>query len=229
MLDNALLLQAIAGADGIDDRQQAGCPFPGQVPDYPTLAQGGVQGLKIGILSESLDQPLHDARVSEIVVKAAQSLAALGATVETVSIPIHKDAPDIWAVIGRMSATTSLLGQNCGRRQLCMNDLTDKMLPLTQDKLDRMFISGVNTLVNGLWGWEHMPPTLVGKATNLVRKLKDAYYAALDKYDVLVLPTMPFLAPKLPAEDASARELMVNSAGVSLNTSCFNIVRRLSI
>jgi amidase len=65
---------------------------------------------------------------------------------------------------------------------------------------------------------------LVGKATNLVRKLRDSYYAALDKYDVLVLPTLPFLAPKLPAENASVAELMINSAGVSLNTSAFNLV-----
>jgi amidase len=223
VLDNALLLQVIAGADGIDDRQLAGCPFPGDVPNYPELAKAGIKGLKIGILRESLDQPLHDQRVSEVVIKAAKALEALGAVVEEVSVPMHKDAPEIWAVIGRMSATSSLLGQGSGRRQLYLNDLTDKYLPLTQDKWDRAFCSFHNTIINGLWGWEHMPPTLVGKATNLVRKLKDAYYAALDKYDVLILPTLPFLAPKLPEEGTSVKELMINSAGVSLNTSAFNI------
>ncbi|RSH89580.1 hypothetical protein EHS25_002131 [Saitozyma podzolica] len=223
VLDNALLLQAIAGADGIDDRQQAGCPFPSDVPDYPALAKQGVKGLKIGIQSEGLDRPLADKRVSELVVKAAEALRELGAEVEQVSVPFHKEAPDVWAVIGRMSATTSLMGKNCGRRQLCLNDLTDKMLPLKQEQLDVMFASGVNTIVNGLWGWDNLPPTLVGKATNLVRKLRDSYYAALDKYDVLVLPTLPFLAPKLPAENASVAELMINSAGVSLNTSAFNL------
>ncbi|KAH8887934.1 amidase signature enzyme [Thozetella sp. PMI_491] len=223
VLDNALLLQVLAGADGIDDRQLAGCPFPDQVPDYPSLAKQGVQGLKVGILSESLTTALADKRVSDLVVKAAKELEKLGAVVGEVSIPIHKDAPDIWAVVGRMSATSSFLAKNSGRRQLCMNDLTEKMLPITQEKADKMFCSGINTLVNGVWGWDNMPPTLMGKATNLIRKLKDAYYAALDEYDVLILPTMPFLAPKLPAEDASVRDQMVNSAGVSLNTSAFNI------
>lgn len=66
----------------------------------------------------------------------------------------------------------------------------------------------------------------MGKATNLIRKLRDAYYTALDEYDLLIMPTIPFLAPKLlddPA-NASVTDLMVNSAGVSLNTSAFNIV-----
>ncbi|GFZ47556.1 hypothetical protein JCM24511_05300 [Saitozyma sp. JCM 24511] len=44
---------------------------------------------------------------------------------------------------------------------------------------------------------------LVGKATNLVRKLRDAYYATLENYDVLVTPTLPFIPPKLPAKEAS--------------------------
>ena len=37
ILTNAQLLKVIAGVDGLDDRQIAGTPFPGQVPDYPTL------------------------------------------------------------------------------------------------------------------------------------------------------------------------------------------------
>jgi len=136
---------------------------------------------------------------------------------------MHKDAPEIWAVSGRLSATTHLLGKGCGRKGLVMNDLDAKMLPLTQDKFDQMFCSGVNTILNGLWGWEHMPPGLMGKATNLVRKLRDSYLKSLSTYDVLITPTMPFLAPKLPPQGSSVRDLMINSAGVSLNTSAFNL------
>ncbi|KAK8844592.1 hypothetical protein IAR55_006439 [Kwoniella newhampshirensis] len=225
VLDNALLLQAIAGADGIDDRSQAGCPFPGDVPDYPTLTKQGVEGLRIGIISESLNRPLHDPRVSELVLKAAEAFKDLGAeAVEEVSVPFHKDAPDIWAVIGRLSATNTLLGKGSGRRGLCLNDLTDKMMPLKRGSVEeKMFCSGLNTLINGAWGWEHLPPSLMGKATNLVRKLRDSYYAALDKYDVLITPTLPMLASKLPDPDASIRDLMRNAAGVSMNTSAFNL------
>ncbi len=41
-----------------------------------------------------------------------------------------------------------------------MNDLTAKMLPLTQEKFEKMFASGANTLINGLWGWDNLPPTV---------------------------------------------------------------------
>lgn len=105
-----------------------------------------------------------------------------------------------------------------------MNDLTDKILPITQDKFDKMWISSSNTMLNAKWGWENLKPSLLGKATNLIRKLRDDYYSALDQYDVLITPTCPMLAPKLPAADASVRELMENSAGVSMNTSAFNLV-----
>jgi amidase len=64
----------------------------------------------------------------------------------------------------------------------------------------------------------------MGKATNLVRKLKDAYYGALDEYDVIITPTLPMLPGKLPGPNATGTELMVNSAGISMNTSAFNLV-----
>ncbi|KAK7937703.1 amidase signature enzyme [Apiospora aurea] len=225
VLDNALLLQAVAGADEIDDRQQAGCPFPGSVPDYPALAQQGVQGLRIGIIKESLNQPLHDPRVSELVVKAANMLETLGCVVEEVRVPMHTNAPDIWAVSSRLSVYKSLVGEGGGRRGHCMNDLSEKVLPIDQAKYDKMWCAYKNWMVNGRWGWDHLekPGLLLGKATNLTRKLKHEYYKALDQYDVLITPTMPFLPPELPAKDASTKELMQNSAGASLNTSAFNI------
>ncbi|WWC67121.1 uncharacterized protein I206_101028 [Kwoniella pini CBS 10737] len=224
VLDNALFLQAIAGYDGIDDRSTGGCPSPSQIPNYPKLAKEGIAGFKIGIITESLDRPLADKRVSEVILKAAQRFKELGAeVVEEVSIPEHTLGPDVWAVIGRLGAAKSLMGESNGRHGLAMNDLTEKFLPLKGDKVDKMFCSGTNTLINGIWGWENMPPTLMGKSINLVRKMRDAYHKALSKYDILITPTLPMLPAKLPSPDASIRELMENAAGVSLNTSAFNL------
>lgn len=53
-----------------------------------------------------------------------------------------------------------MTGRACGRRSLYMNDYTRKWLPLTQDKLDKMWPSAVATLTNGVYGWEHMDPTV---------------------------------------------------------------------
>ncbi|KAH8658256.1 amidase signature domain-containing protein [Xylariales sp. PMI_506] len=211
VLDNALLLQAVAGYHGIDDRAGPGCPLPGQVPDYPARAQQGVQGMKIGILTEGFDQPLCDERVSALVTEAAKALEKLGCIVEEVSYP------------GRIAIYTELVGLTEGRRGYSMNDLLDKIHPIMQDKFDKMWVSHQNAIINGKWGAENLPPSQTGKASNLVRKLKDEYYRALDKYDVLITPTMPMLPPKLPAAGSTIREYMTNSIGVSLNTSAFNL------
>jgi amidase len=68
------------------------------VPHYPSLAKTGVKGLRICRLSEGLDRPLADKRVSDLVVKAAKALAELGAVVDELSVPFHKEASDVWAV-----------------------------------------------------------------------------------------------------------------------------------
>lgn len=58
-----------------------------------------MNGLKIGIITESLDRPTCDKRVSDLVVAAAKKFIDLGASVvEEVSIPMHIDGPDLWAV-----------------------------------------------------------------------------------------------------------------------------------
>jgi len=128
-------------------------------------------------------------------------------------------------VIGRLSGSNSFLNRVCGRKQHHLNDLTLKSFPLTQDKFDKTFLSGTNTIKDGLWGWENMSPDLMGKATNLVRKLRDTYLATLKKYDVLITPTLPYLARRMPRRDeAGIEEMMENSAGGSINTSPFNMV-----
>ena len=39
------------------------------------------------------------------------------------------------------------------------------------------------------------------KCQNLIIELTRAYDAALEKYDVIIMPTLPYKAPKLPKKD----------------------------
>ena len=41
------------------------------------------------------------------------------------------------------------------------------------------------------------------KCQNLILDLTRAYDAALEKYDVIVMPTLPYKPPKVPSKDAS--------------------------
>ena len=107
MRDNALMLQAMAGADGLDPRQAAP-----QVDDYHSYLTRGVRGLKIGVLQEGFALANQDPRVAEKVRDAIARLEALGAQVEAVSVPEHNLAGSLWHPIGCEGLTMQMMHGN---------------------------------------------------------------------------------------------------------------------
>jgi amidase len=76
VLDNALLLEAIAGSDDIDDRGFAAL-VPGDVPHYVELLQcrkspKDISDIRIGIVTESLTGAALDPRVKDTFLRAAE-------------------------------------------------------------------------------------------------------------------------------------------------------------
>ncbi|OCF39739.1 hypothetical protein I317_06463 [Kwoniella heveanensis CBS 569] len=226
VLSNALLLKVIAGSDSIDDRQLAGCQSHGQVPNYPFQAKRSINGLRVGIVSESLDTDLTDKRYASFVAEAARKFTDLGAhVVEEVSVPGTVLASDLWMVIARLSAYQNLTGRACGHRGLYLNDFTKKFLPITQEKLDKMWPSAIVTLTNGAYAWDNLDPTLMGKTMNLSRKVRDEIDAVLSRYDILVTPTMVKLPSRIDSVPDSPTPLqkMGYAAGVGLNTCPYSL------
>lgn len=88
--DTALLLEAVAGYDHIDDRQ-LGAPHPADVPKYGELVlanrQQGVKGMKIALLKEGFEDKSMSPEVDRIVKAAIKKFVSLGATVDEVSVP----------------------------------------------------------------------------------------------------------------------------------------------
>ena len=82
--DNALLLEVLAGPDGYDPRQ-----YDVKTHPYASMLEGGVKGMRIGIVTEGFQQPNAEADVNAKVRDAATRLADLGAEVTEVSIPLH--------------------------------------------------------------------------------------------------------------------------------------------
>lgn len=160
VLDNALLLEVISGVDGLDDRQRAGTPFPGEVPQYSKLLvetkDAGIKGLRIGILKEGLSSKVLDPGVHEKFRAASKVFVELGAIVEEISIPMHEVAPAIFAAGSRQGRLRLPLlpftfnakklsggalgrsGKASGRRQVMLPDLYEKMLPLTAEKFEKV-------------------------------------------------------------------------------------------
>src|SRR5438128_2403651 len=82
--DNALLLEVLAGADGLDPRQ--GTP---KVSNYTEALGGGVKGLRIGVVKEGFGHPSSEPDVDAKVRAGADLFRKLGATVDEISMPMH--------------------------------------------------------------------------------------------------------------------------------------------
>src|SRR5690606_16694909 len=61
------------------------------------------------------------------------------------------------------------------------------------------------------------------KAQNLALKLKAAYDAAFQQVDLLVMPTLPMKATKIPAGDAPRAECIARALEMLPNTAPFNV------
>ena len=83
------------------------------------------------------------------------------------------------------------------------------------------FRSTKNIILNGIYSQKHFPG-LLGKAANLSRRLRDEYNKALSAYDVLILPTTPYIANSHAAPDASPIQQLEKQVGLTANTTPFN-------
>src|SRR5262249_28858828 len=110
--DVALLLEVIAGPDGLDPRQRAG--LKGEA--YTKALTGNVKGLRLGIVKEGFGWPeLSEKDVDRSVEQAAQKFTKLGATVKNLSIPWHREGIHLFTPIAAEGATMLMvLGNSMG-------------------------------------------------------------------------------------------------------------------
>ncbi|KAK2810805.1 hypothetical protein FQN50_002628 [Emmonsiellopsis sp. PD_5] len=222
VVDTALCLDAISGYDGIDDRA-LGAPTHGTTTfaaDLKATETEGVKGMKIGILKEAFEMAIVDPSMKEFVLSAAWKFKDLGATVEEVSIPDHNLGTAIWTIEQRISGCLTLMGLQHGRRGLAMTKIEAAKLPWTQEKFDKLFPTTQNVLLNGLYLMEKFP-SLYAKSVNLGRRLRDSYERTLREYDVLILPSTSFVAPKHGTR-TTPMSTIAPTVGLTSNTAMFD-------
>lgn len=222
VIDVASCLDAIAGYDGIDDRC-LGSPKHGSTSFAKSLQADATRldGFKIGVLKEGFEHTAVDPAVKESVMAATQKFAELGATVEEVSLPDHYHGPAIWTIQQRVSGSLTLLGQAHGRRGLYMTEMERERLPWTKEGFQRAFPATKNVIINGLYLTSRFPD-LYGKSVNIGRRLRDLYEDLLQKYDVVVMPTTPVVAPRHGARGLPVESLKP-SMGLTINTAIFDV------
>lgn len=218
----ALLLEVIAGPDGLDPRQ-----YGLQSKTYSKYLTGEAKGLRIGIVEEGFGwENLSEQDVDRTVREAAESLAGCGASVKTVSIPMHRDGIHISNIINTEGTAIQMFRGN---------GLGTSWKGYHQTQLLDAFASGMTTRANDLSAaakitimvGQYMQSAYCGryyaKAQNLARQLKKEYDKTFRNFDVLVMPTVPYKATKLPDSDADLKEMIDLSFGVDTNTGVFDV------
>jgi len=218
--DNALLLEVLAGNDGYDPRQ-----YNVKTHAYTKSLEGGVKGMKIGIVTEGFQQPNAEAVVNEKVRAAAKRLGDLGAEVSEVSIPWHMLGGALWMPIGVEGLTQTMMhgdGYGVSRPDLYVTSLMDFHRNWRTRANEMSETTKLFTLF-GTYIRKHYGSRYYGKAMNLTRLLTAAYDAALAEYDLLLMPTTAIKATKLPAPDASREEIVEKAFNMIANTAPFDI------
>jgi amidase len=218
--DTALLLEVIAGPDGIDIRQ-AGNRL--QAQPYSKALNGDVKGLRLGLLEEGFGTPHAEKDVDEAVTETARALERLGCVVGKVSVPWHREAPAIFGAIGNegISATIMNNGVGTGMDGQFALSLIDSFargrIARADDLPDQIKFS----LLIGQYMREVYHGRYYAKARNLTRALRAAYDEAFSKWDLLVMPSTPMKSIALPRQ-GNADDMRAAFA-VADNTSAFDL------
>src|SRR3954453_11742843 len=219
--DCARMLEAIAGPDGLDPRQ-AGA----EVQPYVQELDRGAVRLRVGILTEGFGWPdVSESDVDDAVRAAAQTFEGLGATVDQVSVPIHRDGLAIWTAIAAEGATELMVkgnGMGTNWRGHYTTDLSD-FYGKARAGRSRDFSPTVKvTILVGEYMAQRYDRHYYAKAQNLSRLAGALYDAALTDYDVLVMPMTAMKALPRPGADASASELVGAALANLHNTAVFD-------
>jgi amidase len=218
--DNALLLEVIAGADGLDPRQ-----YNVRVDKYTTGLGRGVAGMRIGVVTEGFNWPASEPDVDAKVREGAERLRGLGAHVEDVSIPMHLDGSAIWTPIALEGLVAQMMhgnGMGFNWEGLYTTSLLDAHANwrARADELSR-------TLKISMFAGEYFIKKYRGhfyaKAQNLARLLRKTYDETLARYDLLLMPTLPMKATPLPPANAPLALWCQRGFEMLPNTSPFDV------
>lgn len=192
----ALAMDAVSGVDESDPRQ-AGVP---EVAGFGEAVEGAPErydGLTVGILSEGMGEAAGvDPSTRAATLAAVERMAALGANVTEVSIPEHITIGQrFWLALvteGQM-ATLRDFGNGHGWQGRYWTDFASIFGRSLQTSGELLPPTIKAALVIGSYLNERYFGTFYAQAMNSRRALRHAYDRALDRVDVLAMPTSTIL------------------------------------
>ena len=218
--DNALMLEALAGYDGMDSRQSQLRRYK-----YTWALDEGISGMKIAVLKEGFGHPLSEPDVDRCVLAAADKFAGIGADVAEVSLPMHLDGVPLWSSIISDGLWHTMRHNGVAVNTNGINSpALETIMSGWQDKFDRFPVNLHLVLMLGKY-LERYRGSYYAKAKNHLPRLIKAYNDVLDEYDLLLLPTTLMQAQKNPASasDPAMHDIIYLAFNTVLNTCQFDI------
>jgi aspartyl-tRNA(Asn)/glutamyl-tRNA(Gln) amidotransferase subunit A len=183
--DAAAVLQVMAGFDPQDSTS-----IDAPVPDYPTLLDQPLKGLRIGLLHEFFDG--LEARNAALIEQALQVYTSLGADTLEVSLPHLPSSVPTYYVVAPAECSSNLSrfdGVRFGYRCPQPKDLTDMYKRSRGEgfgaEVKRRIMTGTYVLSAGYYDAYYL------KAQKVRRLITDDFRAAFEKVDLLIGPTTP--------------------------------------
>ena len=219
----AILLEVIAGEDWRDPQ---GVHIPIEIPEYRRAEGDGVTGLRIGVIDESITGVDCEPVVVETISDAVGALDQAGAEVERISFPEWSDASGIFGpyvahLVGNMLRTEGGSHGHMGYID------ADRVHAFATNR--RAQSREINPYVKC---WTIASRYLMERYMNVpFARLHNARLESrrrisevLGAWDLLITPTIPFTAPRLPEAPTPIAELLADSkASVAFNTSPLNM------
>ncbi|MFZ8940591.1 MAG: amidase [Gemmobacter sp.] len=220
VMDNALMLEVMAGADGLDPRQ-----YDVQTDRYTAAVGRGASGLRIALVKEGFGHANSESDVDAKVRAAAEAYRRIGATVDEVSIPWHLKGLAIWTPIGLEGLTNQMMlgnGMGTGWEGLYTTSLLEyhsNWRARADELSDTLKIS----MLVGQYHLKHTRGRYYAKAQNLARQLRAEYNRVFANYDLLLMPTTPMKATPLPPADSSLALWCQRAFEMLPNTAPFDV------
>lgn len=190
--DNALIMNIIAGHDPLDSTSAVE-----DVPDFTTVLDGNVKGLRIAYPNEYFSQGV-DAVIKESVKAALLKYEEMGAIVEEVSLPYSEYALPAYYLIAPAEASANLArfdGVRYGYRDFSAENVADMFCQSRDqgfgDEVKRRIMLGTYALSAGYYDAYYL------KALKVRRLIANDFTRVFQDYDIIVSPTTPTTAFKL--------------------------------
>ena len=218
--DNALFLEVLAGADGLDPRQYDPATAP-----YTEALGAGVQGMRIAVVREGFGHENSEADVDAKVRAAAGKLESLGATVTEVSIPMHSQGIVVWTPIALEGLQWQMMqgnGYGMNYKGLYSPTLIDAHAGW-RARADELSQTLKIAMFAGQYGINAYRGRYYAKAQNIARRLRAAYDAVLAEHDLLLMPTLPLKATRLPGPGDAREDTFARAFEMLANTAPFDV------